>query len=135
MTYWVFEEKNVILISKIKDALYASLWALLLANGIAVQALADDYYTYGSTAFNGFAAESYGSYVFAVGSDNNVHAWDVSIPAGADPNDRNYLGAGSAAPRTFNHLGSFSLGFANQSNQASLYVANNTLWYGFRPAC
>ncbi len=115
-----------------KKALLAGL-ALGLTLGISNTAMAldDAYYSFGSMSFSGYAAESFGDYVFAVSSSGNIQGWEVSIAAGADANDRDYNSTGTFAPRTFTSLGSISLGgVSNRYASAELYIDNGVMWYG-----
>ncbi|MCD6571499.1 MAG: PEP-CTERM sorting domain-containing protein [Deltaproteobacteria bacterium] len=105
--------------------------AAVFVMGFAVTASADDdYYQFATKSFSGYGAESYGDYVFAVGRDNKIHGWKVTIPTGADPNDRDYGGSGTFAPRTFTDLGTINLGYNDLGHSAELYVGNGIMWYG-----
>lgn len=113
--------------------LVVALLALGLMVGVSSTALAldDAYYTFGSTSFYGYAVESYGDYVFGVSSSGNIQAWEVTIPTGADANDRDYQGTGTFAPRTFDSLGTIDLGLVNnETHTGELYVADGVMWYG-----
>jgi len=109
---------------------FFSVLGLVIGVSSAAFALDDAYFTFGSTAYNGNAVDSYGSYVFGV-SNAGIQGWEVVIPDGADPNDRDYNGTGTFAPRTFNDLGTFSLGGVYSVGSSSeLYVSDGVMWYG-----
>jgi hypothetical protein len=127
-----------------RKGITALLAAVMIVSVLAVipsvQA-ADDYFLYGNTTVAGYAVDGYElnetAGLLYVDSGGTCNIYQVSIPAGADPNMHpdNPYATGTMAPRTFALVGSYNFGADcgwSGSHHAEFYVDadHDYIYYG-----
>ena len=133
----------------IRKAITAILFAVMMVSVLAVippaAAAPDDYFIYGNTTVSGYAVDGYKlndtAGLLYVDYGGTCSIYQVSIPAGADPNMHrdNPNATGDMAPRTFTLVGSHNFradcGWS-AGHQSEFYVDENEnyIYYGARYA-